>query len=429
MTMVRYCYFLLFLALVSWASEGFFALPQRDKGAELPKELVYPRGRIVPILGYAPRTLEQMKESGFTVAGPTYSKTGDAWIGKYPGYPVVYSIAGAMNGILCTKELFNQKVKLDFDAIGKDVASKVRKAVEQYPNIAFFYISPEERRWWRKGEYQYVECLYKAIRENDPEKRPVFMYLPGHYDANSVAKYADRLDVLGKGTYVNYSGYKKERVWVRYSIECLKQAASSSKEPKVILPVLEMFVAPPKEELSLVSAWARHDAYLSMVSGAHGFGIFSLHNRKGVRAAYKAYYDAYRQVALELTSPEHGLLGEVFLFGEWRDDLRLEVLNGPKELRLHKKGAGAQKGEGTELSYPPVAHASIAHPRGRFLFMVNSANEAVECRITGLPEETIAIRSATTGELMGQANGSLSLTFAPYEVKLLKLEQIAKEAK
>lgn len=414
---------LFFLTILAWSEEGFFSLPAQDSGAGLPADKVYPLGRVLPILGYAPRKLEQMKESGFTVAGPKYSKEGDVWIKEYPDYPVVYSIAGASNGVACTKDVFNKRTPLDFNSIREDVGAKVRKAIAQYPNIAFFYVSPEERRWWRSNEFEYVRCLFEAIHANDPAGRPVFMYLPGHYESESVAKYADRLDVLGKGVYVNHHGFKKNRIWVRHSVEGLKRAGAGAQRPKVILPVLEMMAAPGADELPLVSAWARHDAYLSMLSGAQGFAIFSLHNRPALRKAYSAYYNAYKQVALELTSPKQGLLGEIFLFGQRRDDVRLEVTQGPAELNLPIRASKKADEEGPSVKYPPVTHLSVAHPRGRFLFLVNSASERVECRVAGLPDEQVLVRSAVTGEKVCEAKGSLMLQFEPFEVKLFKLEK------
>ena len=423
MKICRFILVLISLTILAWSEDGFFTLPAKDSGAGLPADKVYPLGRVLPILGYAPRKLEQMKESGFTVAGPRYSKGDDAWIKEYPDYPVVYSIVGAVNGVPCTKEVFNKRTPLDFNAIREDVAAKVRKAIAQYPYIAFFYVSPEERRWWRANEFEYVRCLFEAIHANDPAGRPVFMYMPGHYESKSVAKYADRLDVLGKGVYVNHHGFKKNRVWVRYSVEGLKQAAAGAQRPKVILPVLEMMAAPGAEELPLVSAWARHDAYLSMLCGAHGFAIFSLHNRPALRKAYSSYYDAYKQVALELTSEKHGFLGEIFLFGERRDDVRLEVIQGPAELNLPLRASAKADDAAPSVKYPSVAHLSIAHLRGRFLFLVNSAAERVECRVSGLPEVRVLVRSAVSGEKICEAKGNLMLQFEPLEVKLYKLEK------
>ena len=88
MNIRRLILFLFSLTILVWAEDGFFTLPAKDSGAALPVDKVYPLGRVLPILGYAPRKLDQMKESGFTVAGPKYSKEGDAWIKEYPDYPV-----------------------------------------------------------------------------------------------------------------------------------------------------------------------------------------------------------------------------------------------------------------------------------------------------------------------------------------------------
>ncbi|MBO4649454.1 MAG: hypothetical protein J5806_14995, partial [Lentisphaeria bacterium] len=255
-----------------------------------------------------------------------------------------------------------------------------------------------------------------------PSGRPVWMYMPGHYGLDSVAKYNDRMDVMGKGTYTNYSGFKDQRVWVRHSTEIMVEAAKRSRRPLVVLPVLEMMRSPDDAELPKVSDWARHDVYCAMIAGAHGFSIFTLWNRPNLRKAYKNYYAAYSRASKEL-SGKNGL-GEIFLFGERCADLKFSVTDGPAEIELKQRKEGDQQKTSAGQQYPPVSLADIRHVRGRYCFMVNSANVPVKGALRGLPRERITVLDAVSGKTLATAEGGeLPLAFGPLEVKLLKFEK------
>ncbi len=424
MKIIRLISWLIILSVPAVGASDFFSLPSVDPGAKLPEDRIYPLGRRLPILAYAPRSPESMKTDGFTVAGPTYAKDKQAWADRFAGCPIIWSVIARQNGTPCVKPFFSKKTVLDRAAIEADVARTVAAALKKHPNIAFWYMVPEERRWWIKPEFEFLRIVYGAIRKADPSGRPVWMYLPGHYGSESVAKYNDRMDVIGKGTYTNYSGFKDQRVWVRYSTEMMVDAVKKSGRPMLALPVLEMMKAPDDAaEIGKVSDWARHDVYCAMIAGAHGYAIFTLLNRPGLRKAYRNYFDAYSRASKELSGKAG--LGEIFLFGERCGDLKFDVTDGPAEIELKfKPPKDAQKTQRKARKYPPVSLADIRHVRGRYCFLVNSANVPVKGVLRGLPRERIPVRDAVTGQPLGTASGGgLTLDFRPLEVKLLKFEK------
>ena len=70
-----------------------------------------------------------------------------------------------------------------------------------------------------------------------------------------------------------------------------------------------------------------------------------------------------------------------------------------------------------------VGLANIAHARGRYLFMVNSAEKPVAGIVSGMPENTV-VKDAVTGEKIAVAGkDGIKLEFKSMEVKLLKLER------
>ena len=342
----------------------------------------------------------------------------------FEGFPIIWTVIVRQNGTVCDKDFFtSKKIALDPAAIEADVKQSVTAALKKYPNIAFWYMVPEERRWWKKREFEFLRIVYQAIRKADPSGRPVWMYMPGHYGLDSVAKYNDRMDVMGKGTYTNYSGFKDQRVWVRLSTEIMVEAAKKSGRKMLAMPALEMMRAPDDAaELGKVSDWARHDVYCAMIAGAHGFSIFSLWNRPNLRKAYKSYYDAYSRASKELSGKAG--LGEIFLFGERCRDLKFAVTDGPAEIELKQRKKADTENGFAGRKYPPVSLADIRHVRGRYCFLVNSANVPVKGVLRGLPRERIAVLDAVSGQKVGAADGGeFQMEFGPLEVKLLKFEK------
>ena len=406
---------------VTAAGADFFALP-KDKGKVLPEDKVYPKGRIFPIMTYSARNPEQFKKDGFTVIGPVYGKVDRDQAYSKANMPIIYSLYAKQDGATVNKDFLRRSgIKMNKKKVAQSIREIVSEAVKKYPNIAYFYLTPEELRHWKSNEYDFIKIVTQAAHEADPEKRPVWMYLPGHYGQDSIAKYADRLDVIGKGCYTNYAGRKNQRAWVRYSVDIMKNAAAQGNEADMILAVLEMFRPVDKVELNRIPDWVRHDFYASLITGAKGLAIFTAVNRKGFTAAYKLYYPSYSKAAKEVTG-KNGL-GEIFLFGEPRQDLKWQVTSGDAETPIIFRGNPKKNKPEKIINYPSVGFADIAHARGRYLFMVNSAEKPLAGIVSGMPENTV-VKDAVSGEKITVAGkDGIKLEFKPLEVKLLKLER------
>jgi hypothetical protein len=303
------------------------------------------------------------------------------------------------------KVLSDEPLELSPEEIRAEIGSQVAEVADN-PEIAWWYLTPEELRYWRANEMAYLEAATRAIRETDPLKRPIYMYDPGHRDAAALMPIVKHLDICGKGMYTNYSGFRDARVWVRWTIEQEVAAIAEANPPAIPIAVPEMFQQPDPDQLELVPAWVRHDMYLSLVCGAKGVVIFSLRHRDNFDA-HAVYAQSYARIARELTG-ELGL-GQVFLFGERRADLSLTVIDGPATLAL-SWDVGGDKMRTEE--YPSVAHLDVAHSTSRYLFAVNSARAPVRCWVTGLPEEVL-----TAIDVFGKEE-PLSLEGGAFEVQL-----------
>ena len=273
------------------------------------------------------------------------------------------------------------------EAVRERIGAQVREAA-QNDRVAWWYLKPEELRSWRRHELAYLEAAARTIRENDPRKRPVWMYDPGHRNAAGLAQTARHLDIVGKGMYVNYAGMKDSRVWCRWTIEQQIQAIAEANPGAMPLAVPEMFRPPEESDLALIPSWVRHDVYCALVAGAKGVVVFSFARRENFAPAREIYLESYLRVAEELCGDAN--LGQVFLFGERRNQLRVAVTAGSPTVVMPFGSGGVKE----PIEYPSVSYLEAAYDNENFLFLVNSAREAVRVEVSGLPDAGVAAADA-----------------------------------
>jgi hypothetical protein len=416
------------------ASPEVFFKPAPLMPAEEVNDQLYPKGNLFPFsfysVGGGPRdpsvkggaTLlpeEEMQaifrdltESGFQIVGPQYSLASRVFDdAKAHQLKIIYSVG---------------LEKKEFRAIGQEVlpieeiAARIRKdvtALAENSSIVAWDLKPEELRPWRKNELDYLTLAVAAVRDADPLKRPIYHYCPGHYSAEGLAGIAPHVDLLGKGMYTNYSSQKTSRVWCRWSVEQEVEAIRQSGSSAIPLALPEMFQQPDESELSLIPDWVRHDVYLGLVSGAKGVLVFSLRQRTEF-PAWRAYFDAYRQLGRELLKGEK--LGQIFLFGEKRGELAVEIIKGPKTTSFVFPSANIKE----PIVYPSISWADIAHGNHRYLIAVNSSNEACTAIISGFPYD--AVKAETLFESQPSFNigeGEFETDFKPLEVKIYRFSR------
>jgi len=352
-------------------SEAFFR-PAPDESRDRDPYKVYPQGRIFP-LGFYGLNPAKDKPEGLTLLGP-YGRESNVAAAREHGLKCTYTISLPMR--------FHEEKPLELtdDEIRRQVRKQVDAAAKN-PEIAWWYLAPEELRYWRKNEMTYLKVAAATIRQIDPLRRPVWMYDPNHRDAAALARTVEHLDICGKGMYTNYSGRRENRVWVRWTMEQEIEAIRRANPKAVPIAVPEMFQEPPEDSLAMIPRWARHDVYLSLVSGAKGIMVFSGWRRPKF-PAFDRYCQAYAVCAREINGPLN--LGQIFLFGQRRGDIRVRLLDGPARVST----AGNKP-----VRYPSVAMLDVAHGQGRYLFLVNSANKPVRLMVEGLPQVLLVVES------------------------------------
>lgn len=411
--------------------EGFFKAGPTAP-ASLPGDQVFPRGTMFPFSFFSvgggteekinalfpeaevQKEFAHYKTLGIPIFGPQYelSDRSLADAGKHD-LKVAYTVGLIMNFHDRSGEE-KTAVKLTADEIFSQVREQV-KAVMDNPRIAFWYLKPEELRPWRKAEMEYLEAASKAVRETDPLKRPLWIYDPNHASAKRLAAIAPWVDYLGKGMYPNYASQKDSRIWCRWSIEQEIEAIKTSGASALPIAVPEMFRQPEEADLPKIPTWVRHDVFLSLVTGAKGVIVFSARRRPNFPAR-EAYYTAYAEMAKHLIGPQN--LGQVFLFGERRSDILVDITDGPAEVELLYPSGGVKEA----IKYPSVSFLDVALGKDRYLFLVNSANEAVEAMVGGMPYNAVKAESLLDdAAAFDVGEGEFEIRLEPLQVKAFRL--------
>jgi hypothetical protein len=369
---------------------GLIGVALAARGANPPEEYpangIYPRGRKLAFMGYSGDPARDLA-NGFTVAGPVYGDQKPYLDRCFAhGWPVVAHV-----GLQITfADKSPAKYKLNAASLRQEIDKQVRE-LAAHKEIVCWAIRPEELRPWRGDEMQYLNIVCDTIRKTDPLARPIYLYNPNNRDAKSLSLIAKQVDIIAKGCYVNLAGHKLDRAWVRWSIEQEIEALRIAGRPRAI-PLLmpELCKDPEPEEDKEIRAWARHDVYLGMASGAKGVLIWSLFKRREVKRTWQLWYDAYSECAREL----NGRLGlaQVFLFGERRSTLKVQQVHGAAGASVKLGGyvepatTSNQERAQREIKLPSWTSAEFACGKSHWLFLVNSANAPASFAISGWPK-------------------------------------------
>ena len=286
-------------------------------------------------------------------------------------------------------------------------ATAVVDAVKTNQNIVMWDLVPEELRYWRANELNLLDVVSEAIRQADPYGRPVMMYEPNHRNASALAQTLPYQDICGKGMYISStSEFRHNRIWARWSMEQelgAIAAANTNASPWILLWMAADAI---DGEEHLIEDWCRHDAYMGLIMGGKGISIWSgWRPRSGFANDFQAYSDGYLSVASDLNLERN--LAPVFLYGTETAGVTHSVTAGPDNLELEYP-------TGTINNYPPVTYKMRAFLGQQYLFMVNSATQAVTLTFSGVPDA--ARTDLFTGTEYPASSGSFAITLDPYEV-------------
>jgi len=332
-------------------------------------EAPYPQGKAFPLGLYSIGTLEEMKQeqpAGWNIAHAYSMKPEYLGIVREAGWFALAHLSKA--GEPATK-------------------ATIEDLVARGP--VGWWDLPEEQRYWREDEYQTVKDLSAWARKYDPQRRPVFMYNAGHYQAEALARYVPYLDIIGAGTYTEYA--HMPRGWVRWrteeTIRGIQLAGAKigpdylhGEKTPIGIPML-FYKDGAFDIISPIEAY--HDLYSCLAAGARGLLVFSYWHKRDADVLHKSY-QAYAKAAAEVSGPEG--LGQALLFGE-EAPLTCQITEGPERTYAFRP-TGVQQ----DVSFPSVNVLGKRYQGKLFVIAVNSSERAVKARIAGLPEGVAQLR-------------------------------------
>lgn len=348
---------------------GMFLLTLLPLAAVAQDNLPYPQGKRFPLGLYSIETLDEMKQEqpfGWNIAH-TY--------GEQPEHQSIVKVAGWF-GLVHLPKASEQETKTTIESL-----------LGRGP-VAWWDL-PEEQRYWVEDEYQTIKDLSAWTRKYDLQQHPNFMYNAGHYQAEALAKYVPYLDIIGAGAYTEYSHLP--RAWVRWRMEetirGIKLAGAKigpdylhGERTPIGIPML-FYVPGQMDIISPVEAY--HDFYSCLAAGARGILVFSYWHKRDADVLQKSY-DAYAKAAAEVSGPEG--LGQALLFGE-DVPLGCEITDGPQQTYPFRP-VGLKE----DVRFPSVNVLGKRHAGKLFIIAVNSSEQPVKAKLTGLPGQTRELR-------------------------------------
>jgi hypothetical protein len=279
-----------------------------------------------------------------------------------------------------------------------------------YSNVAWWYLVPEELRYWVPADMNILSNGYATVKANDPQQRPVFHYIPTNYAASDLVHYPPYQDALGAGAYANYA--LQPRPWVKWRIDQETQAIAQSGNLPGRFPigVLQLFPPESVNELPMTGLDAYHDAYLSLVCGAKALQVFSAGYRNAVSPSI---YQNYKKVAQELNGPYR--IGEVFLLGTSAPGVTTSITSGPLKSQSFVEG-------GTTFQYDSITSKVAAYNGHVYIASVNSATLAVGASYANIrPNDSLPIDVPLESRSISLSGRSFSDSFGALKVHIYKL--------
>lgn len=302
------------------------------------------------------------------------------------------------------------------DELAKTIAAQVQNRIKN-GDVAFWALRPGEIQVKDTREKEYLAAASRAIKLHDPLKRPVWTYLPPEATTGYLSHIAPWVDYLGKALEPDEMAVKESRIWFRWATERAVEAIHETNAEATPVAVVVSPRSAPGDDLKKVAATLRHDLYLSFLAGAKG--VIESPSRYPVDAAtQKAFQSACMEIARELFGPLQ--LGDVFLFGEEREDIEVDVVDGPREVKMLYPAGGV----GEAMAYPSISQLELAYGKERYLFLVNSALERVVVMVGGMPYAAVRAESLFGAHpAVDVAEGEFEVSLEPLEVKIYRMSR------
>lgn len=153
-----------------------------------------------------------------------------------------------------------------------------------------------------------------------------------------------------------------------------KKCPSYTGRPRAAIATLSSYIDPDnaseRNEKWLHKIIA-YDTYVSLAAGVDGLVVYSFSSGGKTKSLQQKLY---RQIWGKISRSG---LGNVFLWGEDRDDIKMKIIQGPKSIKWKKYRS--------EYTAPSILMRNIQYGQNRYLLLINNSKETVRTKLSGYP--------------------------------------------
>lgn len=299
-----------------------------------------------------------------------------------------------------------------------------------YNNIAWWVMKEEQN--FRTESEEMAQFQIDAY-DNDPRKRPGFMFIAFGHWWTTVRILANYIEVIGVEPYADL--LNSSRTMFKWYLE---EVAIKGIDNRVKIPEWPSYIYVPYNipvSTLLVNRYghlgafheiqpneAYHDAWLSIISGARGLVIYNHHN---VDSVPEGVWESYKKVADQVA--KSGKLGPVILSGHSTKTFEVEVVDGATQARplysYPMKDLPIKKYPYPSINWMERQDNGYGY---RYLFVVNSADDEVEVKIRNVENCILSVDVLFEGRAISIEECTdckeFTDTFNPYGVHIYRMD-------
>ena len=400
--------------------------------SNFPADRVYPMGQKMMITawgsGATAGRVQELYNAGFTMVGPDWNPTNSQWAegmakARQLNMRVAYRVT---NGASTAHELFK---RMDNgpkeEALFRQARSTFNKALNNpdlNSQVDVWLTGTEELSTRMKTPEQRTQGLrylqkMEALRDElDSQNRPLWMSdVTGVSQAQMMVthKYTG---MVGPQNYMDRccvgGGYKTDAVVG----DAARKVVSTARALDSLYPQARPHAATmshglhytplSQERIDNMDRIIPYWVFTAFNEGLQGMQVYSWYNHyTSISAEARESGKAAYMAAVKLLT-DHGL-DYVFLWGDRRTDLTMEILSGPA----------------TTYGYPSISMSNIHYNNHRYVILTNAAEEAVKVQVSGFPLDCVKTYDVLMDNYRDN-NGQVSLILQPLDIRLYKFEAL-----
>ena len=423
---------------------GFLKNYTNPEQAKVPADGIYPTGQRMWLSAYSTfgRHYRDVRDAGFTLNGPYYhgglSDVPNWEDADAHGMKGIYhlrmpdSSQGNGWGAVLPRMKTAEGRKFMKDYITKMI-NKVQADPKLNNHIVAWYGNPEEpmkRSGMTMTDAR--ECMkfaHDVIQSVDKKKRPV--YVSERSDSAYWLMIGNQCGMQDGALKQNYliqsnaynGGDTHERmVMWRWAMDVVETARDADKKcpsytgkPRAAITTLSAYID-PKDPSEQNETWLRkaitYDLFVSLAAGVDGITVYA-YNPSG------SFPHKTQPIQRKLYNELLGFignsgLGKVFLWGDDRTDIQMDIAQGPEEIKWKKYS--------NTYTAPSVFMRNIQYGDARYILLVNNSKEIVKPKLAGFPVDNQKMKiQDMLPDKWYQLNSTLTPTIQPLGVRMYKI--------